>query len=476
MSVKPKLGVHLLHVAMLTSTSAVLAILIVIGGDADLQKIWGAGFLAWGLCLVMWGAKRSGFLTFSRLDRWAWAILLSHTVFTSRIRDPRDILDTNAPTADIALEIGIWIVIFGYAGFRLMFDLRMLRGLNKPSARLALLFLVVAIGSTTYAANPLITMAWSFKLLTSILMGLVLVFADGTLSPEERFTASTYTGLCLMLVQFALLGALSPLAAFDRSEATGILRLGGYILPATQMAAVCGMVVTLGIIDIFTGRRTRATVPVLVVSSLALLLSLGRSGMIATILALSFVFLYYKRASRILVVSLAVLALAVAIPGVTDTAWDLISRKQTADQIGSLTGRVQLWETAIELISERPFLGWGYVSGSRIAFLTAFRWWPAIHTHNAILEALLTLGLVGSTLLVSILLVTLSALLKALRASAHGPTSSNASLAKMLALLILITADGMFTSGFGGAPRFEAVILFGASLCIGAVHPPKLNT
>jgi O-antigen ligase len=468
-------GLRLPHVALLASSSVALAMLIVLGGDAELQKVWVAALLVVGVCLAVWGATRSSLLTLSHLDRWAWAILLSHTVITTRVRDPRDILESSAPTAGIALEIAIWGVIFGYACFRLMFELRMLRGLKTTTARLTLLFFAVAFGSATYAANPLITLAWSFKLLTAIVMSLVLAFAEGPRSAEERFSSASYTGLCLMLLQFILLTLLSPSAAVEQSAVTGIYRLGGFVFPATQLSAVCGMVATLTVIDLLSGRSSRLTLPVLMGSSLGLVSTLGRSGIIATLLALSFAFLYYRRASRVLVMSLVVVMLIVAVPGLTDTAWDLISRKQTADQIGSLTGRTQLWETAIELISERPLLGWGYVSGSRIAFLTAFRWWPAIHTHNAILEVLLTLGVIGATLLVSLLVFTFAGVVRALRASTSDPVA-NVSLVKMLALLILITADGMFTSGFGGAPRFEAVILIGASLCIGAVHPPKLNT
>ena len=456
------------QMGLLVVLSAAFATLILAGGS-DLPKLWVAISIAVGLCVTVWGVTRSGLLTFGQMDRWAWAVLLSHTVFTSRIRDPRDLLNSNTPTADIAIEMFIWTIIFAYAAFRLCFDLRIMRGLDTWTARLSFLFFVVALGSALYAANPLITMAWSFKLLTTIVMSLVLARAEGPLDPLARFISACHTGLCLMLVQFVLLGALTPSAAYDQSDVTGILRLGGYIIAATQLSAICGMLVTLCLVDIFSGRQNRFTMPLMITSTLMMILSLGRSGMIATMLALGFVVLYYRRTSRLLVLGLIAVMLAVAIPGSTDTAWDIISRRQTAEQIGSLTGRVQLWETAIDLILERPFFGWGYVSGSRIAFLTAFRWWPAIHTHNAFLEILLTLGMVGASLLVLLVVSTFSYVIRSLREAGAAPDSpTRDSLVKILALLILITADGMFTSGFAGAPRFEAVTLIGAALCIGS--------
>ena len=467
MTVRARTSIQLTQMSLLIVLSAAFATLIVAGGS-DLPKIWVAISITVALCVTIWGATRSGLLTFGQMDRWAWAVLLSHTVFTSRVRDPRDLLDSNTPPADIAIEIFIWAIILAYAAFRLFFDLRIMRGLNTWTARLSMLFFAAALGSSLYAANPLITMAWSFKLLTTIVMSLVLARAEGPLDPLARFISACHTGLCLMLVQFFLLGALSPSAAYDQSDVTGILRLGGYIIPATQLSAICGMVVTMNLVDVFSGRRHRFTMPLMISSALVMILTLGRSGMIATMLALGFVVLYYRRTSRLLVLCLIAVMLAVAIPGSTDTAWDIISRRQTAEQIGSLTGRVQLWETAIELILERPFFGWGYVSGSRIAFLTAFRWWPAIHTHNAFLEILLTLGLAGASIVVLLLVSTFSYVIRSLRENGAEPNSSTRdSLVKMLALLILITADGMFTSGFAGAPRFEAVTLIGAALCIG---------
>ena len=465
MSVEARTHIRLTDWLIVASCSIAVAGLIVVGEGQEIPKIWAAAILTCGLVLAFWGAARNRLLNASQVDRWAWAVLLSHTVFTSRVRDPRDILDSTAPTMDIMVEMAIWALIFAYGTMRLLSGLSMLRGLRNITARSTLAFFALAFLSATYAASPVITLAWSFKLLTTILMALVLCYSEGPLRPEERFVSASFLGLLLMLGQFVLLGALSPAAAWDRSDATGIWRLGGFILPATQLSAVCGMIVIVLVIDTLSRKQSRFTLPLMGLACLVMLTSLGRSGMIATALAMAFVFIHYRR-TRLLMASLVVLPLIIiAVPGLSGLSWELLSRRQTADQIGSLTGRVQLWETAVDLILEHPFLGWGYVSGSRIAFLTAFRWWPAIHTHNFVLEVLLTLGSVGAFVLLSMLGLTLAGLGRLLRAGINDP-----SIVKMIALLIIIVVDGMFTSGIGGAPRFEAVILIGSALCVGAVQ------
>jgi O-antigen ligase len=453
------------EVALIGVASSALAVLILVGDVSGLQKVWAAALMLCCILLVVWTATRKGLLTVERMDRWAWIVLLSHTVFTARIRDPRDILTNTSPTLDIAIEVAIWIVVFCYGSLRLLFDLRILRGLKTLIGACALIYLCLAAASAGYAASPVITLVWSFKLLTSILMALVLLYSDGPARPEQRLVSASYTGLVLMLAQFALLAVMSPSSAADRSIETDIWRLGGHLLPATQLSVVTGMIIVTGMVGVLLRRHSRSTLLLMGLSALTLLGTLGRSGMIATCLGLCFVLIYYRRATRLVGLALIGLLVLVAVPGLSEFAWDLISRKQSAEQISSLTGRVQIWEAALELIAERPLLGWGYVSGSRVAFLSAFRWFPAIHTHNAVIESLLTLGAIGTSVLLTLVILTFAGLKSLMRSAADNP-----SLVTMIGLLIVIVADGMFTSGVGGTPRFETMIFIGCALSIGAIR------
>ena len=43
-------------------------------------------------------------------------------------------------------------------------------------------------------------------------------------------------------------------------------------------------------------------------------------------------------------------------------------RGQTEEQLLSLTGRIQFWEIVVDKISERPIIGYGFYSGTRVLF------------------------------------------------------------------------------------------------------------
>ena len=73
-----------------------------------------------------------------------------------------------------------------------------------------------------------------------------------------------------------------------------------------------------------------------------------------------------------------------------------ILRQQSAGEVMTLSGRIGLWKAIYRLILAQPVLGYGFVA-SRSVLLEWFPW--AGEAHNAMLESLLNLGLVGCLLL-----------------------------------------------------------------------------
>jgi O-antigen ligase len=79
-----------------------------------------------------------------------------------------------------------------------------------------------------------------------------------------------------------------------------------------------------------------------------------------------------------------------------DAVFAMLSRSGNPQEILTATGRLSVWRVAIELIAERPLLGWGYGS---INFVlpahTSEVGFPAAHAHNAFLQVFLSTGLLG---------------------------------------------------------------------------------
>ena len=93
--------------------------------------------------------------------------------------------------------------------------------------------------------------------------------------------------------------------------------------------------------------------------------------------------------------TLGVLALVVGVVG------DDLSIVFTAlDRDPSLTGRTELWDYVLDLIREKPFLGWGYMAlwtpdNPNVTYIVNQIGWSAPNSHNGYLELALSLGLAG---------------------------------------------------------------------------------
>lgn len=78
----------------------------------------------------------------------------------------------------------------------------------------------------------------------------------------------------------------------------------------------------------------------------------------------------------------------------------------------TFTGRTAIWPLVLDLISEKPLLGWGYGAMwlnndiSTAPFINTLGWNP-LSAHNEFLEVALELGLVGVAVILIIILVTL---------------------------------------------------------------------
>ncbi len=78
------------------------------------------------------------------------------------------------------------------------------------------------------------------------------------------------------------------------------------------------------------------------------------------------------------------------------------------EDLGSLTGRLPLWEFLLEKVNDSPLIGQGYLAfwdSERIEFLSDLFNWEIPHGHNMYIDVLLDGGLVGLLLFVSMYLV-----------------------------------------------------------------------
>ncbi|WP_158811708.1 O-antigen ligase [Beijerinckia sp. L45] len=227
------------------------------------------------------------------------------------------------------------------------------------------------------AAASLPTAAFCRALLWALLVEIVLALAASVFAPDFAWMPPSY-----METDFRLRG------------------LSGHPNLLAQHAALL-MLALLSVQDSKPLGRV-SMVSVLLLASLALILSGSRVTILAIGLAWLLTEIRSHRAAPHLLVGLA----GVVIVGVQIliAAPDLgsilgaLSRTGSASEITTLTGRTDLWQIAWEHFLERPLFGWGFNGTEQLMADSVGRSFEgnAVNAHNAVLQSLMSLGLVGS--------------------------------------------------------------------------------
>ncbi len=124
-----------------------------------------------------------------------------------------------------------------------------------------------------------------------------------------------------------------------------------------------------------------------------------------------------------------------------------------AEQAGDLTGRVPLWNELLGYAEARPLEGYGYRAfwgDNHIDAVSANVDWTVREAHNAFLETVLSVGLIGGVVLLALVLVSLA------RAAAGYRASGDPGLAFILGLLVFCLANAFLESGVPSFPTFLA--------------------
>jgi hypothetical protein len=131
-----------------------------------------------------------------------------------------------------------------------------------------------------------------------------------------------------------------------------------------------------------------------------------------------------------------------------------VFRGQTTEEFVNMTGRTSLWDVAIDFLMQRPLLGYGYVA-ARDVLLQQVNWGG--HAHNALIDSLFSVGLVGAALLWTSFLVVLGAsFLRTMRT--HPAAVGHHAMVCCGTVFLLFNA--IAGDSFAGVPSYEPMLLF----------------
>jgi O-antigen ligase len=272
--------------------------------------------------------------------------------------------------------------------------------LRDPGIALAALFGCFSLASALWSPVPGYTIACAVGNLAWLSLA---VIAAASL-PTAAFCRVLLWALLVEIVLALAASVLAPdFAWMPPSDMETDFRLRGLSGHPNLLAQHAALLV-LALLSVQDLKRLGkvSMVSVLLLASLALILSGSR----VTILAIGLAWLLtairsHKAAPHLLVGLAGVVIIGVQVLIATPDLGSILgalSRTGSASEITTLTGRTDLWQIAWEHFLERPLFGWGFNGTEQLMAGSVGRSFEgnAVNAHNAVLQSLMSLGLVGS--------------------------------------------------------------------------------
>jgi O-antigen ligase len=419
---------------------------------SSLALALGSIFLVVGFALV---PGRTRLLSTKWPFRWipiTWVVLLFLSDIKSERRDPLAATTGKLSHGNV-IELAAYLLI---AIIVLMVWLHFRPQRSKAREWPVIAWPVFALASTAWSLTPLFTFARAWQLVTvGIFAILCLRLAHGRPGLRHAIVMDTLRLFIIVTALFSLWGLA------DRSAWAG----ERYVWPTGAHPIAVGMVVGGAFLLVLVGGRTLTGVswPTHVFLAMlflsVLVLGQNRSTLITTFLALLATPWVVRSRRRVearfiafpaLVYSSVILALVAG-----QVFLEYFARGQSSRLLLTLTGRTDLWESALrQLESPDQWLhGSGYGT-ARVILLRLFAWGG--HAHNVLIELLLGLGIIGAGMaMASILMVGYRAL--AAKHAKHRVVGAAEAAVFIHLLLGAVVESGLVIPGF---PFVMLVLIF----------------
>jgi O-antigen ligase len=198
-------------------------------------------------------------------------------------------------------------------------------------------------------------------------------------------------------------------------------------------------------------------------SVLTMILSAGKTGILAGVISAAAFFLLQRRvASGLAVIAGVGLIGMLVIMTVTPVGNYFLHYSGGA----TLTGRTDIWQMALPKIRQHPLLGHGYLASKFMWVNMSGPFAEVGHLHNGFMETLYNQGLVGLVCLLGLHGSILANLLLARKTSLKLHSRLDISVLNVLVvgsfcLYLDLLINGLFTVAFGGRPTAHFMMFFG---------------
>lgn len=321
--------------------------------------------------------------------------------------------------------------------------------LLQPENFLFIPFFILMFGSSLYAPS----LAYSAGCTFSLFAIFALFYTCNTVLGEQRtistvITVCSFVSIASLFVYFAM-PDIGTAKVWEGDNLVSTRRLSGITGPNGAGFIAASMLLLITILK----RRhnvalTKLSYLFIAVNLATLVLSESRTSAAAMLIALGCLFFSNLSPTRIaLLFGGIAAAMILALTIDSDHLLVMLSRSGDASEVTSGTGRLYIWKTAIELIQQRPFLGWGYGSASFILPLYAVEIGHAPpHCHNATLQIIFSIGWIGGFVFVGMMIGKLYSII------------SRKSFDRLV-LFVFVTITGLTeATAFGGLANIATII------------------
>jgi O-antigen ligase len=303
------------------------------------------------------------------------------------------------------------------------------------------IFLLLCVGSAAYSVSASYSLAWSFKLGLDVAMVVLMSACIQDEGGIRKVLRTTALSISIVLVMAILQIGIDPVNAFEQG------RLGGIAHP-TVLSELGGLLLLISLV--FYGLdKAKWSIPAAMLASTVMMLGGGKISIVAAALSIGVYFVLQRKAgSGMLVVGgLSLIGVMVLLLSPTGKYF---AKYAASDQAGTLTGRVELWKAQLPEIKSHIVLGHGYLASKFVPAPFKQGDWQVGSLHNAYLDVLYNLGLVG---LFVVLMMNYWIIRNLWYVRKHtGETGSYAIACGLLAIYLDLLINSPFAVPFGGRP------------------------
>lgn len=372
-----------------------------------------------------------------------WFVLISELVFVHSLNST-----ASASKGSFGIEAFQEVAAWMLAGFVLLLLTiarpQYLRDMFSGSFKWVTLFTLLAVASVPLSPSPLYSLAWAFKLVLTVLL---LRACATSMEGNEDLLSLLYTlllGVFVIIVLRLVLAMNAPEPFFHGG------RLNDYASPTglSTLAAVLSLLS----MTLFAIRRRGWLLFPLAFGLIVILLSGGKTGIVAGVLSAVLFFALQKQVRY----ALGLLVVFFVIGGILLVTTPLGKYFQDYSQSGeasTITGRTDLWATIWPAVLDKPIVGHGYVASRFLSIdldLDLGAGWEPPHTHNSFLEPLYNNGIFGLLLVVILNCIMVRNFVRVLRRPADRESFFLA--VGGFSIYVSLFINGMLKVTFGGTP------------------------